>query len=1205
MLINQAVARGVYLISPDITPSVFAGKVAIFGDSVSTYGGVVLTTGQNPGLDASYSLSQDFNIQSTIQKLFPLANVVNVSRGGMTTTEALTGNTTPGLTNPFGTSGTITQWITDNSPNKIVLRYGLADAVITSNSTTTLNNLQTIIDYAVARGIEVLLIGVNPAAPNGTSGNPEYYSSYYSNLQEANAVIINNGIISKATSQGLKYANPRVLTIPIKSMPDGIHPYRNFGGKITQEILRQLRSQSGITVSTNYSFSSPNINTSATEGATVTFTVNTTGVPNGTVLYWASSSDTGANTADITAPNPPLGTVTITNNTGTIVNVLANDSLNPETDESFYIDLYGSQSDRDSFINQLVYSNVVTISNYSPVLTYSIVPNVSYVEEGNAITFNITTGNVENGTTLYWINTGTANANDFIQNVNSNSLIINNNTGNILLTLKSDSISEGGETIIIELRTGSNTGPIVATSDGVVVGDLSGNPLEVEFMAVGGGGGGGSRTYVQGTWPTPSSPSYTHWGAVSGGGGGAGGFICGTNLCISTPIPIIIGSGGNGGCALRPTPGSASLVWASPGSESLINNKIIACGGGAGGAGNGGHHPLYTWYGANPCSIVPSNYYGDSYTMSSCASSCGRAGGSGGGAGNHHTLDFGSTIGWYYYLSPDMIGSTVPGVVIDAVAPTIQGNPGGGGAKQPRVTTPSGFGPTAPRFPVSPYPVRDYDLILAGGGGGGGGACCAGTPGCHKRGGAGGRGCEWPIGSGNWFAGGGGGGIQRQTPSIAVNQGPGGQGGGGAGSCGIPSLGAPCAVPYNAISGSTNTGGGGGGAGITINLQETACAYATRQKGGSGGSGVVIIRYPLPQRALGGDVISCSGGFVYHCFNSSGNFCPQFNYTATCMALDVLIVGGGGGGGGICCGGGGGAGSFICAPFTAQVSGTLYTVVVGGGGSGTPVTQPTNCGSSSSFVSNPVGICMLAKGGGFGGTRSPSLTPQNLPAGAGGSGGGAASLFTSGATCCVAGGLAGPGTLIGSPTAVEYVNPGGFSVVSGPTYLLTPPNNCTIVGSPSSPIRFNSCLDSAQGGGGGAGGAGCPGLTGTYVYSSYIVSGCGGAGRIWMDGNYYGGGGGAALCGCGGIGGGGAGAISNQPGEKFYGDSGGVNTGGGGGGNALFGAPGVSTTISCGGSGVVVVRYAGSTCRATGGVRCVIGGNTFHYFCSSGCFQIL
>ena len=208
-------------------------------------------------------------------------------------------------------------------------------------------------------------------------------------------------------------------------------------------------------------------------------------------------------------------------------------------------------------------------------------------------------------------------------------------------------------------------------------------------------------------------------------------------------------------------------------------------------------------------------------------------------------------------------------------------------------------------------------------------------------------------------------------------------------------------------------------------------------------------------------------------------------------------------------------------------------------------------------------------------------------------------------TCCIDGGLAGPGTLIGSPTAVEFVNPGGFSVVSGPTYLMSPPTNCTVVGSPSSPVLFNSCLSSAQGGGGGAGGAGCPGLTGTYAQGQNIISGCGGAGRIWMDGNYYGGGGGAALCGCGGIGGGGAGAISNQPGEKYFGDSGGVNTGGGGGGNALFGAPGVSTTISCGGSGVVVVRYAGSTCRATGGVRCVIGGNTFHYFCSSGCFQIL
>lgn len=223
-------------------------KVAIFGDSVSTYGGLELTAGADPTLNESYTQSQVGSILSTITALYP-ANyqIINISRGGMTTDEALTGVQNyvgPGLTNPFGSSLTITQWILDNSPNKIILRYGLADAVLINNSTTTLNNLQTIIDFAVARNIEVILIGVNPAAPDGNPANCGYFPGSMSSAKEITAAAINNGIVNKAIAQGLKYANPRgTLTAPACSLPDGIHPLLNFGVIITNEILKQLRTQ--------------------------------------------------------------------------------------------------------------------------------------------------------------------------------------------------------------------------------------------------------------------------------------------------------------------------------------------------------------------------------------------------------------------------------------------------------------------------------------------------------------------------------------------------------------------------------------------------------------------------------------------------------------------------------------------------------------------------------------------------------------------------------------------------------------------------------------------------------------------------------------------------------------------------------------------------------------------------------------------------
>ena len=57
---------------------------------------------------------------------------------------------------------------------------------------------------------------------------------------------------------------------------------------------------------------------------------------------------------------------------------------------------------------------------------------------------------------------------------------------------------------------------------------------------------------------------------------------------------------------------------------------------------------------------------------------------------------------------------------------------------------------------------------------------------------------------------------------------------------------------------------GGGGSGVSVN----------NVVGKAGGSGIVIISYPLPVKATGGN-ISCYAGKVIHTFTSSGNisFC--------------------------------------------------------------------------------------------------------------------------------------------------------------------------------------------------------------------------------------------------------------------------------------------------------------------------------------------
>lgn len=136
-------------------------------------------------------------------------------------------------------------------------------------------------------------------------------------------------------------------------------------------------------------------------------------------------------------------------------------------------------------------------------------------------------------------------------------------------------------------------------------------------------------------------------------------------------------------------------------------------------------------------------------------------------------------------------------------------------------------------------------IIAEGGGGGsaaiGGNGFCPASP--AQDPGDGGVGSFWL--DGKCYGGGGGAGNSRAA-GIAV--GFGGNGGGGNGG-------------YNAVAatnGSGSVGGGGGGQG------------ASTGTAGNGGSGSVIIRYPAPQRAYGGNIIFESGSYVYHTFTSNG-----------------------------------------------------------------------------------------------------------------------------------------------------------------------------------------------------------------------------------------------------------------------------------------------------------------------------------------------
>lgn len=280
----------------------------------------------------------------------------------------------------------------------------------------------------------------------------------------------------------------------------------------------------------------------------------------------------------------------------------------------------------------------------------------------------------------------------------------------------------------------------------------------------------------------------------------------------------------------------------------------------------------------------------------------------------------------------------------------------------------------------------------------------------------------------------------------------------------------------------------------------------------------------------------------------------------TAYEASVLIVAGGGGGGGSTYsntrGGGGGAGGLLYfgnetpnagGPITLTPNAT-YAVAVGAGGPGSGST--TNIGLGAFNGSNSTFGATVAIGGGAGANWSGNAGQD------GGSGGGGTT-----------GNLITPG----SGTAGQ-----GYAGGVGEVYQ----NN----------------TNTAGGGGGGAGGAGEAASTDGTGHG-----GDGGPGLSYdilgYTSSYAGGGGGG-----GGIAGGtatdngGSGVIGVNNGFN-----GSTNTGGGGGGSAVDGSTNTGRTGGNGGSGIVIIRYAGPQ-RGTGGDIITNNSYTIHIFRSSGVF---
>jgi len=203
---------------------------------------------------------------------------------------------------------------------------------------------------------------------------------------------------------------------------------------------------------------------SINEGSTITFGISGSNIISGT-YYWTINNVTTSN-ADFAAIS---GSVAVANNAGSFT-ITPTADLITEGNETFSVTLRS-----DSITgNPLATSSVITIVDTSrtPDPTYRFVNVATAVNEGSALTFNVTGTNVPNNTTIYWnaVNYTTDNS-DF--SAISGSFIMNNNSGSFNVTATADLKSEGSEQFYVTIRSDSITGSILDQTGLITINDTS------------------------------------------------------------------------------------------------------------------------------------------------------------------------------------------------------------------------------------------------------------------------------------------------------------------------------------------------------------------------------------------------------------------------------------------------------------------------------------------------------------------------------------------------------------------------------------------------------------------------------------------------------------------------------------------------------------------------------------------------------------
>jgi hypothetical protein len=470
-----------------LTPSYTLSRSAASVDEGSSFTITLTTTGVGNGTTVAYTItgvsSQDLNGAN-------LNDSFTISGGSASKTFSVTADQTTEGTETFtlslnGRSETISVTINDTSQCPA---YGTVLATqCSSDGTYTL--ITTKADGNCGTFTE------SDAYNEGTCGYVRVSITSYAVSYDSNGngkiydIVLANGTSNKRIS----IDQNNWFNYPAKNFIDGLTPGQSYILYATDD----SNKGAGVSVGAMPTFSISANNSSVNEGDTASWTVTTTRVPNNSTFAYQNF---GTTTQSDFEDNSNSGTVTVNNNNGSFSKTLKKDKTT-EGNETIRMRLLLNG-------NVLSESGITNVIDTSKDPTYRIYPSTAYANEGDTVTWYIETTDVDVGTTLYYTNSGTTNANDFVDGNNEGSVTIGgsleNGTASFSKMIKPDSTSEGTETIVFDLRTGGYGGTIVDGGELVTVYDTSQYPAAGTL----------NYTYCSGT------NNWTKYGNYADGSGG-------------------------------------------------------------------------------------------------------------------------------------------------------------------------------------------------------------------------------------------------------------------------------------------------------------------------------------------------------------------------------------------------------------------------------------------------------------------------------------------------------------------------------------------------------------------------------------------------------------------------------------------------------------------------------------------------------------